>query len=303
MLSGLIEWSLGNRALVIALFVLMSLGGLYAATHVPVDAVPDLVNIQVQIVTEAGTLPPLEVERSVTYPVELAVSGLPNVEEIRSISRLGISLVTIVFREGTDIFLARQLVAERLPEAKSRITLAGADPKLGTLSTALGEILQFEVKGPGQNLMDLRSLLEWEIAPAMREVSGVTDINSHGGYAKSYEVRVDPDRMSSQGITLGEVLAALERNNVSTGGGYIVKNGEQRFIRGQALLADADAIEQVVVRSPPGGVPVLIRNIGDVVIAPLVRQGAATRDGRGEVVTGMVMMGIMEAHELCLGQY
>ena len=290
MLSGLIEWSLANRALVIALFVLMSLGGLYAATHVPVDAVPDLVNIQVQIVTEAGTLPPLEVERSVTYPVELAVSGLPNVEEIRSISRLGISLVTIVFREGTDIFLARQLVAERLPEAKSRITLAEADPKLGTLSTALGEILQFEVKGPGQNLMDLRSLLEWEIAPAMREVSGVTDINSHGGYAKSYEVRVDPDRMSAQGISLGEVLAALERNNVSTGGGYIVKNGEQRFIRGQALLADAGAIEQVVVRSPPGGVPVLIRNIGDVTIAPLVRQGAATRDGRGEVVTGMVMM-------------
>jgi cobalt-zinc-cadmium resistance protein CzcA len=290
MLSGLIEWSLANRALVIALFVLMSLGGLYAATHVPVDAVPDLVNIQVQVVTEAGTLPPLEVERSITYPVELAVSGLPNVEEVRSISRLGISLVTIVFREGTDIFLARQLVAERLPEAKSRITLPDADPKLGTLSTALGEILQFEVKGQGHSLMDLRSLLEWEIAPAMREVAGVTDINSHGGYAKSYEVRVDPDRMAAQGIALGEVLSALERNNVSTGGGYIVKNGEQRFIRGQALLPDADAIEQVVVRSPPGGVPVLIRNIGDVTIAPLVRQGAATRDGRGEVVTGMVMM-------------
>jgi len=290
MLSGLIEWSLANRAMVIALFVLMALGGCYAATQVPVDAVPDLVNVQVQVVTEAGTLPPLEVERAVTYPVELAMSGLPAVEEVRSISRLGISLVTIVFREGTDIFRARQLVAERLPEAKSRVTLADADPKLGTLSTALGEILQFEVRGRGQNLMDLRSVLEWEIAPAMREVSGVTDINSHGGYAKSYEVRVDPDRMAAQGIALGEVLAALERNNVSTGGGYIVKNGEQRFIRGQALLPDAEAIEQVVVRSPPGGVPVLIGTIGDVTIAPLVRQGAATRDGRGEVVTGMVMM-------------
>ena len=141
-----------------------------------------------------------------------------------------------------------------------------------------------------RNLMDLRSLLEWEIAPAMREVSGVTDINSHGGYAKSYEVRVDPDRMASQGISLGEVLAALERNNDSTGGGYIVKNGEQRFIRGQALLGGIDDIERVVVRSPPGGVPVLIRNIADVAIGPLVRQGAATRDARGEVVTGMVMM-------------
>jgi cobalt-zinc-cadmium resistance protein CzcA len=289
MLSGLIEWSLANRVMVIAAFVLMALGGLYAATKIPVDAVPDLVNIQVQVVTEAGTLSPLEVERYITYPVELAVSGLPNVEEIRSLSRFGISLVTIVFREGTDIFLARQLVAERLPEAKSRMSLSTADPQLGTLSTALGEILQFEVKGP-QNLMDLRSLLEWDIAPAMREVSGVTDINSHGGYAKSYEVRVDPDRMASHGLSLGEVLSALERNNDSTGGGYIVKNGEQRFIRGSALLDGIDDIGQVVVRSPPGGVPVLIRNIGEVAIAPLVRQGAASRDGRGEIVTGMVMM-------------
>ncbi len=290
MLTGVIEWSLANRALVIAFFVLMALGGLFAATQIPVDAVPDLVNIQVQVVTEAGTLPPLEVERSITYPVELAVSGLPNVEEIRSISRLGISLVTIVFREGTDIFLARQLVSERLPEAKGGMPVADADPRLGTLSTALGEILQFEVKGAGKSLMDLRSILEWDIAPAMREVSGVTDINSHGGYAKSYEVQVDPDRMASQGISLGEVMAALERNNSSTGGGYIVKNGEQRFIRGQSLLSDVADIEKVVVRSPPGGVPVLIRNIGSVQIAPLVRQGAATRDARGEVVTGMVMM-------------
>ncbi|RLS34756.1 MAG: efflux RND transporter permease subunit [Planctomycetota bacterium] len=290
MLSGLIQWSLTNRALVIALFVLMSVGGLYAATRIPVDAVPDLVNVQVQVVTEAGTLSPLEVERYVTYPVELSMSGLPHVEEVRSISRFGISLVTIVFQEGTNIYLARQLVAERLSEAKQRITVGRGDPKLGSLSTALGEILQFEVRGARHNLMELRSILEWDIAPAMREVPGVTDINSHGGYAKSYQVRIDPDRMSAQGITLGEVLAALERNNESTGGGYIVKHGEQRFIRGQALLGTIADIEQVVVRSPSGGVPVLIRNIGDVGIEPLTRQGAVTRDGRGEVVTGMVMM-------------
>ena len=290
MLTGVIEWSLANRALVIALFVLMALGGLYSATQIPVDAVPDLVNIQVQVVTEAGTLPPLEVERLITYPVELAVSGLPDVEEVRSISRLGISLVTIVFREGTDILRARQLVAERLPAAKAAMAQADADPQLGTLSTALGEILQFEVKGAGQSLMDLRSILEWDIAPVMRTVPGVTDINSHGGFAKSYEVQVDPDRMSSHGISLAEVLEALNRNNASTGGGYIVKNGEQRFIRGESLLQSIDDIEKVIVRSPAGGVPVLIRNIGSVAVAPLVRQGAATRDGRGEIVTGMVMM-------------
>jgi len=289
-LTGVIEWSLANRALVIALFVLMALGGLYAATQIPVDAVPDLVNIQVQVVTEAGTLPPLEVERLITYPVELAVSGLPDVEEIRSISRLGISLVTIVFREGTDILRARQLVAERLPAAKAAMAQADADPQLGTLSTALGEILQFEVKGAGKSLMDLRSILEWDIAPVMRTVPGVTDINSHGGFAKSYEVQIDPDRMSSHGISLAEVLQALERNNTSTGGGYIVKNGEQRFIRGESLLQSIEDIEKVIVRSPAGGVPVLIRNIGSVAVAPLVRQGAATRAGRGEIVTGMVMM-------------
>lgn len=290
MLSGVITWSLSNRALVIALFVLMSLSGLYTATQIPVDAVPDLVNVQVQVVTEAGTLPPLEVERLITYPVELAMSGLPSVEEVRSVSRLGISSVTIVFREGTDILRARQLVAERLPAARAGISLSEADPQLGSLSTALGEILQFEVKGPGRSLMDLRSILEWDIAPVMRTVPGVTDINSHGGYAKSYEVQVDPDRMSSHGISLGEVLEALDRNNTSTGGGYVVKNGEQRFIRGESLLRGIDDIERVVVRSPAGGVPILIRDIGTAMIAPLVRQGAATRGGRGEIVTGMVMM-------------
>ena len=290
MLTGVIEWSLANRALVIAMFVLMALGGLYAATQIPVDAVPDLVNVQVQVVTEAGTLPPLEVERLITYPVELAMSGLPDVEELRSISRLGISLVTIVFREHTDIMRARQLVAERLPAARGGISLADADPQLGTLSTALGEILQFELRGPQRSLMDLRSILEWDVAPVMRTVPGVTDINSHGGFAKSYEVQVDPDRMSSHGISLGEVLAALDRNNTSTGGGYVVKNGEQRFIRGESLLRSIDDIARVVVRSPAGGVPILIRDIGTVRIGALTRQGAATRDGRGEAVTGMVMM-------------
>jgi len=290
MLSGLIDWALGNRAMVVALFVLMALGGAWSALNIPVDAVPDLVNVQVQVVTDAGTLTPLEVERTITYPVELAMSGLPGVEEVRSVSKFGISLVTIVFREGTDIHLARQLVAERLPEAAAALPPGPEPPRLGSLSTALGEILQFEVRGDGVDPMDLRSLLEWEIAPSLREVSGVTDINSHGGFAKSYEVRVDPERMASRGIALAEVLEALERNNASTGGGYVVRHGEQRFIRGRALLAGVADIEQVVVRSPAGGVPVLVRDVGRVSIAPLVRQGAATRDGRGEIVTGMVMM-------------
>jgi len=289
-LSRLIDWSLDNRLLVAVLFLLMAIGGGVAATQIPVDAVPDLVNIQVQVVTDAGTLPPLEVERFVSYPVELAMSGLPNVEEIRSVSKFGISLVTIVFREGTDILRARQLVAERLPEAAEGLGPGRGEPRLGTLSTALGEILQFEIRGSGRDLMELRSILEWEIAPQLREVSGVTDINAHGGFAKSYEIRVDPDRMSALGITLGELLEAVNRNNESAGGGYVVRNGEQRFIRGEALLDGVADIERVVVRSPPGAVPILVADVAEVSIAPLVRQGAATRDGRGEVVTGMVMM-------------
>ncbi len=290
MLSGLIDWSLSNRAMVVALFILMALAGLWSAFNIPVDAVPDLVNVQVQVVTEAGTLTPLEVERTITYPVELAMSGLPNVEEIRSVSKFGISLVTIVFREGTDIYLARQLVAERLPEAAAALPPGQEPPQLGTLSTALGEILQFEVRGQGVDPMELRTILEWNIAPSLREVPGVTDINSHGGFAKSYEVRVDPDRLASRGIALAEVLAAIERNNSATGGGYVVRHGEQRFIRGKALLTSVADIEQVVIRSPAGGVPVLVRDVGEVSLAPLVRQGAVTRDGRGEIVTGMVMM-------------
>ena len=290
MLSGLIDWSLSNRAMVVALFVLMALAGVWSAFNIPVDAVPDLVNVQVQVVTEAGTLTPLEVERTISYPVELAMSGLPHVEEIRSVSKFGISLVTVVFREGTSIYLARQLVAERLAEAAAALPPGQARPQLGTLSTALGEILQFEVRGDGVDPMELRTILEWQIAPALREVPGVTDINSHGGFAKSYEVRVDPDRLASRGIALAEVIAAIERNNAATGGGYVVRHGEQRFIRGRALLTDVDDIEQVVIRSPPGGVPVLVRDIGEVSLAPLVRQGSVTRDGRGEIVTGMVMM-------------
>jgi cobalt-zinc-cadmium resistance protein CzcA len=289
-LSALIDFSLRNRFIVIALVGLMALAGIRAALTIPIDAVPDMTNVQVQVVTEAGVLSPLEVERFVTYPIESTMNGLPHVEEIRSISKFGLSAVTVVFEEHVDIYWARNLVNQRITEARDKLGASHGEPTLGALTTALGEVLQFEVRGGGLTPMELRTLLDWEIAPQLRGVPGVTDVNAHGGYAKTFEVQLDPNQLANYGIALEEVLAALERNNSSAGGGYIIHEKEQRFIRGQALLANIADIERVVVRSPAQGVPILIKDLGCVANEPLTRQGAVTRDGRGEIVTGMAMM-------------
>ncbi|MCA9263261.1 MAG: efflux RND transporter permease subunit [Planctomycetales bacterium] len=289
MLSQLIEACLNNRLLVVVFVALIAVGGAYHALVIPIDAVPDMTNVQVQIITDAGSLSPLEVEQYITYPVEATMGGLPRTEEIRSVSKLGLSVVTVVFKEGTDIFHARNLVNERLAEAKSRIGDYG-DPQIGPLTTALGEILQFEVRSKNHSPMELRTILEWEIAPRLRETVGVTEVNSMGGYYKSFEIQIDPNRLAEYGLVITDVIDALEQTNISAGGGYLVHHGEQRFVRGQALLQSIADIEQVVVETHDRGVPVLIKDLGAVAIAPVTRQGAVTRDARGEIVTGMVMM-------------
>ncbi|MCE2791571.1 MAG: efflux RND transporter permease subunit, partial [Blastopirellula sp.] len=289
MLAKIVDFSLANRFLVAVGFILVTLFGIYSALTIPIDAVPDMTNTQVQILTSAGSLSPLEVERLVTYPVESTMNGLPHVEEIRSISRLGISVVTVVFKEGTDIYFARNMVKEKLPEAKSRVGEYG-DPEIGTLSTALGEIMQFEVRGEGYTPMQLRSILEWQISPQLKSTKGVTEINIMGGGYKSFEVQIDPERLMQKQITLGEIVEALQRNNLIGGGGYIVRYGEQQFIRGAALLKNVEDIGNVVLRNETGTAPLLVRQVADVQIAPLPRQGAATRGARGDVVIGMVMM-------------
>lgn len=289
MLAKIVDFSLANRFLVAVGFVLIALSGLYSALTIPIDAVPDMTNTQVQILTSAGSLSPLEVERLVTYPVESTMNGLPNVEEIRSVSRLGLSVVTVVFEEGTDVFFARNMVKEKLPEAKNRVGEYG-EPEIGTMTTALGEIMQFEVRGDGYTPMQLRSILEWQIAPQLKSTKGVTEINVMGGGYKSFEVQIDPERLMQKQVTLSEVVEALQRNNLIGGGGYIVRYGEQQFIRGEALLKNVDDIGNVVLRNETGTNPLLVKQVADVQIAPLPRQGAATRGGRGEVVIGMVMM-------------
>lgn len=290
MLTALIKFALDNRFLVLTLTLLMSAGGLYSAWHLPIDAVPDMTNVQVTVITSAGALSPLEVERHITYPVEWALSGVPRREELRSISQFGLSVVTLVFQEGTDLEWARSLVNQRLVSVQDEIPPGYGTPQIGPMATALGEVLQFEVRGEGYTPMQLRTLLDWEIAPHLRNVAGVTEINAQGGFYKSFEVRPDPDRLASLGISLEEVFAALEHNNLVAGGGHVVHSGERRFIRGSALLGNETDIENVVLRSRAEGSPLLIRDVGEVVIAPYIRQGAVSRDGRGEAVTGMVIM-------------
>lgn len=258
MLTKLIEFSLVNRGLVVLLTMLMAAFGLYSALHLPIDAVPDMTNVQVQVVTDCGSLSPLEVERYVTYPVENTMGGLPDIEELRSVSKFGISVVTIVFAEGTDIYRARQLVTERLGEAAADIPPGYGTPTVGPLTTALGEILQFEVRSDQHSAMELRTLLEWEISPRLRQVNGVTEINTHGGYYKTFEIQPDPDRLNSYGIPMDLLFQRLLANNSTAGGGYVIHQGEQRFIRGVSLLETSEDIEQVVIRRDSRGNPILL---------------------------------------------
>jgi heavy metal efflux system protein len=296
MLSALIDLSLANRFLVITIWILIAIGGAVCALSIPIDAVPDMTNTQVIVLTEAAGLSPLEIEQFVTNRIEVAMGGLPRLAEMRSVSRFGISSVTLVFDEGADIYRARQLVNERITLATGELLPGHGPPELGVLATALGEVLQFEVRsiGPaGQSVrdaMELRTTLERDIAPQLRQVQGVTEVNVIGGFYKTFEVQVDPNRLAALRVGLDEVLQALEQNNANSGGGYIVHEGEQRFIRGEAMLRGAADIEQVVVRATADDSPILIRDVAQIVIEPLTRQGAATRDGRGEIVTGMVIM-------------
>lgn len=294
MLTALIDFSLNNRFFILTTTILMALGGIWSAIHLPIDAVPDMTNVQVQVMTDAGSLSPIEVERYVTNPIEWAMSGLPRVEEVRSVSKFGISLVTIVFEEGTDTYWARTIVGERMQTAAADIPPGYGTPELGPMTTALGEILQFEVRGDAYTPMELRSILDWEIAPRLREVQGVTEVNTMGGFFKTYEVRPHPDRLASYGLSFNDVFERLEANNGTAGGGYVVHFDEQRFIRGQALLKDEEDIRAVVIRREADGTPLLLGDVSEVLVAAMTRQGAVTRDGRGDAVIGMAMMLIGE---------
>jgi cobalt-zinc-cadmium resistance protein CzcA len=292
MLNSIIESSLKNRFLVLAATLLVAGLGAYSTLHLPIDAVPDLTNVQVQVITEAPALSPLEVDSLLSFPVSGAMSGLPDIEQIRSVSKFGVSVVTIVFKEGTDIYRARQLVGERLPRAAEAIPQGYATPMLGPIATALGEVFQFQVKATkesGLSLMDLRTLLDWFIAYQLRGVEGVTEINAHGGELKTYQVEADPIELANRHLSMTNLFQALRSNNANVGGGYLVRDGEARYIRGVSQVRNIEDIAAIVI-DERNGVPVTVRDVAKVVPAPIIRAGLATRDGQGEIVTGLVMM-------------
>jgi cobalt-zinc-cadmium resistance protein CzcA len=267
--------------------------GVYSALNLPIDAVPDVTTNQVQINAVAPAFTPLEMEKYVTFPIEVAMGGLPKTEEVRSLSKFGLSQVTVIFEDGIDIYWARQLVLERLIAAGEELP-AGIVPQLAPISTGLGEIYQFTVEADRNgtrrySLMELRTILDWFIKPQLRAVPGVVEVNSFGGLEKQYEVLVDPDKLVSYGLTLRQVIDALSRNNSNAGGAYLEAAGEQLLLRGVGLIQNVRDIDNIVVSSHQG-TPVYIRNIGEAGIGAQVRQGASTRDGRGETVMGIAMM-------------
>lgn len=267
--------------------------GLYSAIHLPIDAVPDITNNQVQVVTTAPALAPQEVEQFITYPVELAMANLAGVEEVRSVSRYGLSVVTVVFRDDVDNMAARQRVNEQIDQAAGQIPAGIERPGLMPITTGLGEIYQYTLEvdaGHHYDLAELRSIHDWQIKRQLSGIPGVVELSSFGGLLKQYEVAVNPNRLSEVGLTLADVYDAVAQGNQNAGGAYIEKSEEAWYIRLEGLYQTLEDIEQVSLSSPVLGTPVLVRDIAEVSFGSAPRYGALTRDGKGEAVGGIFLM-------------
>ena len=295
MLDQIIRFSIKNKLIIGIFTVMLVLWGVYSFRQLPIDALPDITNNQVQIITTAPSQSAGDIERLVTFPVEQSVATIPGITEVRSFSRFGLSVVTVVFKDEIDGYWARQQVNERLSEAKEQIPPGVGTPRLAPVTTGLGEIYQYvlHTKKGYENkydAMELRSIQDWIVRRQLLGVEGVADVSSFGGYLKQYEITVNTDRLRSMNVTIAEVQAALEKNNQNTGGGYIDNKPYAYYIRSQGLVENMADIERIVVRTSEGGIPVLIRDIGTVQFGHAVRYGAMTRNAEGEVVGAVVMM-------------
>jgi cobalt-zinc-cadmium resistance protein CzcA len=293
-MKRLVSGALRYRFAVLILTLLVAVFGIYSLGRLPIDAVPDITPNQVLVLTKAPSLSPVEIEQYLTFPVETAMTGLPNVNRIQSVSKNGISYVAIYFKDSMNVYRARQLVSERLVQAKEAIPENIGSPEMGPISTGLGEIYQFKVAGRDKSPMELRSILDWDIAPKLRMVPGVVEVNSQGGELKTYEAQVDYDKLTAYHIRLERVIHALQENNANAGGAYLEHFEQQSLIRGEALINSLSDIENIVVGVSSTGTPILMRNIATVHFAPMVRQGFATQNGKGEIVIGVAMMMIGE---------
>ncbi|MDD2047865.1 CusA/CzcA family heavy metal efflux RND transporter [Pseudomonas putida] len=300
MFERLIQFAIEQRLMVLLAVLLMAGLGVASYQKLPIDAVPDITNVQVQINTQAAGFSPLETEQRITFAIETAMAGLPGLEQTRSLSRSGLSQVTVIFEEGTDLFFARQLVNERLQQARGQLP-EGVEAAMGPISTGLGEIFLWTVEaaedarkedGSPYTPTDLREIQDWIIKPQLRNVRGVAEINTIGGFAKEYQIAPDPKRLASYKLTLADLLTALERNNANVGAGYIERRGEQLLIRAPGQLAGIEDIANIVLTTIDG-TPIRVRNVAEVGIGKELRSGAATENGR-EVVLGTVFMLIGE---------
>lgn len=287
-MDKLVSFALRQRLLILLACLGLLFFGVRAFRRIPIDAFPDVTNVQVQILAQAAGMAPVEVEQLVTYPIETSMGGLPNLEGVRSLSKIGLCVVTVAFKDNVDIYFARQLVFERLQQAREKLP-AGVDVELGPISTGLGEVYQYTLESPRRDPMDLRTLQDWVVRPILRTVAGVTDVNSFGGLVKQYQVVVRPDQLVSYRLTLRQVLEALESNNANASGGYIEHAGEQYVVRGLGLAGSMEDLRNVVI-SVHDGTPVYVRDVADIEIGPEPRQGFVTRDGKGEAVAGIVLM-------------
>ena len=295
MLNRIIHWSIHNKLIVAVLTLGLIVWGLFSLQQLPIDAVPDITNNQVQIVTQAPAASATDIERFVTFPVEQTMATIPGIEEIRSFSRFGLSVVTVVFTEQTDIYWARQQVQERLSEAKNSIPTGFGDPSMAPLSTGLGEIYQYTLRAkPGYEKKfspsDLRTIQDWVIRRQLLGVKGVADVSGFGGELKTYEIAINPVLLKAHEITLDEVFKAVEANNENTGGAYLERQHMTTYIRTEGLLTSLSDIEQIQINHPSAETPIYIRDVAKVSFGAQIRYGALTIDDRGEAVGGIVLM-------------
>ncbi len=304
MIDKLIAFALRQRLLIMVGVALLVAFGVYAFKKLPIDAFPDVTTVQVQIITEVPGRSPVEVEKFIPYPVEVQMTGLPRMQELRSLSKFGLSMVTVVFEDDVDIYFARQLILERLIEAKGKLPV-GVEPVMGPISTGLGEVYQYTLErsqlppspslvkrgseGEFDDLMNLRTVQDWIVRPILKTVPGVADVNSFGGFVKQYQVLIDPDRLRKYDLTLKEVFDAVASNNANAGGNIIEHASEQYIVRGVGLIKSLQDISDIVVKEHEG-TPIYVKDVAEVRFGPDTRQGAVVKDGKDEAVAGIVMM-------------
>ena len=296
MLEKIIAFTLKQKGMIIFLSLVLVVFGLYSYFTLPIDAFPDVTNIQVEIVSRADGLSAIEIERNVTYPIETSMRGLPNVEQMRSVTKFGLSIVTIIFKDDVEIYFARQLVFERLAEAKENVP-EGVEIEMGPIATVMGEIYQYTLEGEvpkdsASNILylsNLRTIQEWIVTPQLKSVAGVNEINSFGGYFKQYQVIISPEKLIKYAISTEEVFTAIENNNQNVGGNILEKNSDQYIVRGVGLIKDISDIENTVLKSYDG-TPTFLKDVAQIKVGEAVRMGAAMINGKDECVGGIVMM-------------